>query len=150
MKRVSCIICWVAIQLSTSIAFGQAISIQAAMGSYNRNTMMVTIDQPVDTTIDEIQLMLKRMGLDLFLKNGSGDFRSVSMTNICVDKLDLFIKIMSTHNNKSIIYMAVSRGYNKITCKDADSALASRLGLLLDAFVKNPKISNSPYQIAKK
>lgn len=149
MNKILCVLCWVAIQFSTGAIFGQAISMQTAMGRDNRNTMMVTIDQPVDTTIDEIQLMLKRMGLNLYLKNGLGDFRSVRMTKICVDKLDLFIKIMATHNNKSIIYMAVSRGYNTKNCKDTDSALASRLGLLLNGFVKNPKSGNSHLQIAK-
>jgi hypothetical protein len=150
MNRIFGVLFGVAIQLSTCNVFAQAISMQVAMGLDNRNAMMVTMDQPVDTTIHEIQQMLNHLGVNLYLKNGYGDFRAVSMANICADKLDLHVKILPSHNNKSIVYMAVSRGYNSITCKDADSTLASRLGLLLNAYVKNPKGSNSHYQIAKK
>jgi len=149
MNRLFGVLLGVAMLLVTFVAFGQAISMQVAMGRDNRNGMMVTMDQPADSTIGEVQLMLNHMGPNLCLMNGLGEFKAVRMVNICMDKLDLFIKILATHNNKSVVYMAVSRGYNSKTSKDSDSTITFRLGQLLNAFVKNPKGDKSIHQIAK-
>ncbi|HEY4876746.1 MAG TPA: hypothetical protein VIH86_14300, partial [Puia sp.] len=103
----------------------------------NRNAVMIEIKQPVDITTAALQLKLQRAGLNDKVKKGVGSYKGVVLSEISKDKIDVYTKVESGANNTSLVYMAVSKGYNNFTSSDADTVITQNVEAFLNSFVKD-------------
>jgi len=103
----------------------------------NRNAVVIGIDQPQNITLDALQLRMARSGLKEKSRNGMTKYKGVTFSEISADKLDIYTKVEKGPNNSSVVYMAVSRGYNNFTSTAVDSAITQNVKTFLQSFVKD-------------
>jgi len=103
----------------------------------NRNAVMIAIDQPEKITGDALQKRLERSGLKDRARNGMLRYKGVTFSEISPDKLDIYTKVEKGPNNSSVVYMAVSRGYNNFTNGAADSSITENVKTFLESFVND-------------
>jgi hypothetical protein len=123
--------------LSTMTIFAQSVPVSTLIEKENRNAVMIEIKQPVDITTDALQQKLQRAGLNEKVKKGVASYKGVVLSEISKDKIDVYTKVESGPNNTSMVYMAVSKGYNNFTSSDADSAIIQNVEVFLNSFVKD-------------
>jgi hypothetical protein len=122
---------------STIVLFAQSSPVSTMIEKENRNAVMIEIKQPVDITIAALQEKLQRAGLNEKVKKGSASYKGVVLSEISKDKIDIYTKVESGPNNTSLVYMAVSKGYNNFTSSDADTAITQNVEAFLNSFVKD-------------
>jgi hypothetical protein len=98
---------------------------------------MIEISQPVGITTDALEQKLKRAGLNEKIRNGTANYKGVVLSEISSDKVDIYTKIEQGPNNTSVVYMAVSKGYNNFTNAAADSSVTINVEAFLNSFVKD-------------
>src|ERR1700722_1508262 len=98
--------------LSGTLMYGQARDASVMIDNENRSAVMITIDQPEKITGDALQQRLERSGLKDKARNGVLRYKGVILSEISPDKVDIYTKVEQGPNNSSVVYMAVSRGYN--------------------------------------
>lgn len=103
----------------------------------NRNAVTITIDQPEKITRDALHQRLERSGLKERERGGVVKYKGVTLSEISPDKLDIYTKVEKGPNNGSVVYMAVSRGYNNFTNGAADSSITENVKTFLQSFVKD-------------
>jgi hypothetical protein len=123
--------------LLCGLVFGQAMPVSTMIEKENRNAVMITINQPVDITTDALQQKLQRAGLNERVKRGVASYKGVTLSEISKDKIDIYTKVEKAPNNTSIVYMAVSKGYNNFTNSGADSIITANVEAFLNSFVKD-------------
>jgi hypothetical protein len=137
MKRIKKILLTTLIMFSTVIIFGQSVPASTMIEKENRNAVMIEIKQPVDITTGALQQKLQRAGLNEKVKNGVAIYKGVVLSEISKDKIDVYTKVESGPNNTSLVYMAVSKGYNNFTSSDADTVITQNVEAFLNSFVKD-------------
>jgi hypothetical protein len=137
MKQIKILLLTSATMLSTVFIFAQAVPASTMIEKENRNAVMIVISQPVDITTDALQQKLERSGLKEKIKKGAGSYKGVILSEISRDKIDLYTKVDAGPNNTSVVYMAVSKGYNNFTSSDADTAVTANVEAFLNSFVKD-------------
>jgi peptidoglycan hydrolase CwlO-like protein len=98
---------------------------------------MIVINQPVKITTEALQQKLQRAGLDERIKRGAASYKGVTLSEISKDKIDVYTKVETAPNNTSMVYMAVSKGYNNFTNSEADSLITQNTIAFLNSFVKD-------------
>ena len=126
-----------AIFFSALVGYGQATESSVMIDNANRNAVTITIDQPDNITGDALQQRLEHSGLKDKPKNGCMSFKGVTLAEISSEKVDIYTKVEKGPNNSSVVYMAVSRGYNNFTNSATDSAITQNIKNFLQSFVKN-------------
>jgi hypothetical protein len=122
---------------SVILMYGQARDASVMIDNENRSAVMITIDQPEKITGDALQQRLERSGLKDKARNGVLRYKGVILSEICPDKVDIYTKVEQGPNNSSVVYMAVSRGYNNFTNSAADSGITQNVKNFLQSFVKD-------------
>ncbi len=64
-------------------------------------------------------------------------FKGIILSDISPETIDLYTKVEKGPNNSSIVYMAVSRGYNNSSNSAADSAITQNVKAFLVSLVKD-------------
>ncbi len=123
--------------LSGTLMYGQARDASVMIDNENRSAVMITIDQPEKITGDALQQRLERSGLKDKARNGVLRYKGVILSEISPDKVDIYTKVEQGPNNSSVVYMAVSRGYNNFTNNAADSGITQNVKNFLQSFVKD-------------
>ena len=137
MKRLKNILLIGITMFSTVIIFAQAVPVSTIIEKENRNAVMIEIKQPVGITTDALQQKLQRAGLNEKVKKGMASYKGVVLSEISKDKIDVYTKVESGPNNTSVVYMAVSKGYNNFTTSDADTVITQNVEAFLNSFVKD-------------
>ena len=103
----------------------------------NRNAVMINIDQPDKITGDALQQRFERSGLKDKLRNGILRYKGVTLSEISPNKVDIYTKVEKGPNNSSIVYMAVSTGYNNFSNSTADSSITQNVKIFLESLIKD-------------
>ena len=117
--------------------YGQTRDASVMIDKANRNAVMITIDQPEKITRDALHQRLERSGLKEKARNGVVSYKGVTLSEISPDKVDLYTKVEEGPNNSSVVYMAVSRGYNNFSNSTVDSTITQNVKTFLESFVKD-------------
>ena len=123
--------------LSGTLMYGQARDASVMIDKENRNAVMIVIDQPEKITRDALQQRLERSGLKERSKEGVIKYKGVILSEISPDKVDIYTKVEAGPNNSSVVYMAVSKGYDNFTNNIADSAITQNVKIFLESLVKD-------------
>ncbi len=126
-----------ALSYYSAAIFAQAKPVSTTIEKENRNAVMIEISQPVGITTDALEQKLKRAGLNEKIRNGTANYKGVVLSEISSDKVDIYTKIEQGPNNTSVVYMAVSKGYNNFTNAAADSSVTINVEAFLNSFVKD-------------
>lgn len=137
MKQVKSVLFTSAALFFTVCMYGQTRDASFMVDNENRNAVTIDISQPENITQDALQQRLQRSGLKSKVRKGVMSFKGVVFSEISPDKLDIYTKVEKGPNNGSVVYMAVSRGYNNFTNSTADSALTNNVKSFLQSFVKD-------------
>jgi hypothetical protein len=137
MKRIKNVLLTILIMFSTVIIFAQSAPASTMIEKENRNAVMIEIKQPVDITTAALQQKLARAGLNDKVKKGVASYKGVVLSEISKDKIDVYTKVEPGPNNTSLVYMAVSKGYNNFTSSDADTVITQNVEAFLNSFVKD-------------
>jgi len=126
-----------AMLFACTYVISQAVPVSTMIEKENRNAVMIVINQPVKITTEALQQKLQRAGLDERIKRGAASYKGVTLSEISKDKIDVYTKVEKAPNNTSMVYMAVSRGYNNFTNGGADSIITENTIAFLNSFVKD-------------
>lgn len=137
MKKLKILLLGSVMSLSAVMVFAQATPVSTMIEKENRNAVMIVISQPVSITTDALEQKLQRAGLKDKIRKGAGSYKGVVLSEISSDKIDLYTKVEPGPNNTSVVYMAVSKGYNNFTNSDADTAITGNVVAFLNSFVKD-------------
>jgi len=148
MKYLKLIVVNAITLFSGLIMYGQAREASVMIDKENRNAVMISIEQPQKITTDALQQRLERSGLKERPRNGVAKYKGVTLSEISPDKLDIYTKVEKGPNNGSVVYMAVSRGYNNFTNSTADSALTENVKTFLQSFVKDAETHSADIGIS--
>jgi hypothetical protein len=116
---------------------GQAREASVMIEKENRNAVVIGINQPEKITREALQQRLERSGLNEKSKNGVAKYKEVTLSEISPGKVDIYTKVEKGPNNSSVVYMAVSRGYDNFTTNPTDSTLTQNVKTFLESFVKD-------------
>lgn len=117
--------------------YAQARDASVMIDKENRNAVMITIDQPEKITNEALQERMERSGLKEKEKKGIVSYKGVTLSEISPDKVDIYTKVEAGPNNSSVVYMAVSRGYDNFTNTTVDSTITQNVKTFLESFVKD-------------
>ncbi len=136
MKYANTTLLTLAAIFSTICMYGQARDGSVMIDNANRNAEMISINQPVKVAVDALQQRMERSGLKEKGKDNVWSYKGVVLSEISPDKIDIYTKVEQGPNNTSIVYMAVSRGYNNFTNSGADSVITQNIKTFLESFIK--------------
>ena len=148
MKHVKKILLTSAALFGAIFMYGQARDASFMVDNENRNAVTIDISQPEKITQDALQQRMQRSGLKAKPKNGIMSFKGVVFSEISPDKLDIYTKVEKGPNNNSVVYMAVSRGYNNFTNSAADSVLTQNVKTFLQSFVRDANYHSADVDIS--
>lgn len=96
---------------------------------------MIPVQQNEKDTREALRQRLERAGLKAKTKNGVTLYKGVTLSEISADKLDVYTKVAGGPNNTSLVYMAVSMGYNNFTNSKGDSNITTNVKNFLQSFI---------------
>ncbi len=138
MKYLKSILLSIAILFPTLKIYSQASVTSTNIEKENRNAVMIQINQPVDVTSEALKERLKRSGLEGKSKSGVTAYRGVTLAEIAPEKIDMYTKVdKGPDDNSSLVYVAVSKGYDNFANAAEDSVLIERVKTFLNSFVKD-------------
>lgn len=137
MKKIKTSFLTIATLFSGLYMYGQAKDASVMIDGENRNAVTINIDQPEKLTSEALHQRMERSGLKNKMKNGVTSYKGVVLSEISPDKVDIYTKVEKGPNNGSIVYMAVSRGYNNFTKDATDSTINQNVKKFLEAFVQD-------------
>jgi hypothetical protein len=112
---------------------------------------MIQIDQPEDRTADALEQRLKHAGLSGKSSKGVTVYRGVTLSEISPGTMDIYTKVEKGSNNQnSIVYMAVSKGYDNFTSATSDSMVTENVKRFLNSFVKDANYFSAEIEISTK
>ena len=149
MKHIKKILFASAFLFSGIFMYGQARDASFMVDNENRNAVTITINQPEKITVDALQQRMERSGLKSRVRNGIMSFKGVVLSEISPDKVDIYTKVEKGPNNSSVVYMAVSRGYNNFTNNATDSGIMQNARIFLESFVKDADYHSADVDISK-
>jgi NhaP-type Na+/H+ and K+/H+ antiporter len=139
MKQIKIALISAVALLSGTYLFGQAREASLMVENQNRHAVMIQVDQPEKDTREALMLRLERSGLKERLRNGVMKYKGVTLSEISPDKLDIFTKVEEGPNNSSVVFMAVSKGYNNFTSSTSDSSITQNVKNFLQSFILDAK-----------
>jgi hypothetical protein len=137
MKKSKILLLTATASFFSAAIFAQAMPVSTMIEKENRNAVMIEISQPVNITTDALEQKLRRAGLNEKVRKGLASYKGVVLSEISKDKIDIYTKVVEGPNNTSVVYMAVSRGYNNFTNSVADSTITENVKSFLNSLVKN-------------
>lgn len=135
MKQIKTVLLSVVSLLSGMFIYGQASEASVMIDNENRHAVMIPIDHPEKDAREALRLRLERSGLKEKLRNGVTRYKGVTLSEISPDKVDIYTKVEAGPNNSSVVYMAVSRGYDNFTSSEADSNITQNVKAFLQSFI---------------
>lgn len=139
MKQIKIALLSAIALLSGTYLCGQAKEASLMIDNQNRHAIMIQVDQPEKDTREALMLRLERSGLKEKLRNGVMKYKGVTLSEISPDKLDIFTKVEEGPNNSSVVFMAVSKGYNNFTSSISDSSITQNVKNFLQSFILDAK-----------
>jgi hypothetical protein len=137
MKNLKKLLLTSATFVSVVAIMAQAKPVSTMIEKENRNAVMIEIKQSVDITTDALEQKLQRAGLKEKVRKGAASYKGVILSEISKDKIDLYTKVEPGPNNTSVVYIAVSKGYNNFTSSDSDAVITQNVETFLNSFVKD-------------
>jgi len=137
MKRFRAVLLTGASVLIGATLLAQARPMSTMIENQNRDAVMIEINQPVNIATDALQQKLQRAGLNEKIVKGSGTYKGVVLSEISKEKVDIYTKVEGGPNNTSMVYMAVSKGYDHFTNKQEDSSITENVVAFLNSFVQD-------------
>jgi hypothetical protein len=150
MKYIKLSLFTAAALLAGTIMYGQARSASVMIDNENRNAVMISIDQPENITKEALQQRMERSGLKERSRNGIVKYKGVTLSEISNDKVDIYTKLEKGPNNSSVLYMAVSRGYNNFTNDSVDSTITQNVKTFLESFTKDANMHSADVSLGGK
>ena len=148
MKQIRTLLFSTVTLLSGIAMYGQAKDASVMIDNENRNAVMITIDQPEKITSEALKQRMERSGLKERARNGVVKYKGVTLSEISKDRVDIYTKVEKGPNNSSVVYMAVSRGYNNFTNTLVDSNITQNVKTFLQSFVKDADYHSSDVAIS--
>lgn len=149
MKHIKIILLFTVAFLFTTFMYGQPKDASVMIDNENRNAVMIVIDQPDKITREALQQRMERSGLKERERNGVVKYKGVTLSEISQDKVDIYTKVEKGPNNSSVVYMAVSRGYNNFTNTTVDSNITQNVKIFLGSLVKDAASHSTDVDISK-
>ncbi|WP_276484178.1 hypothetical protein [Paraflavitalea pollutisoli] len=115
----------------------------------NRHAVMMPVDQPEKETREALRLRLKQSGLQERMSGNVARYKGVVLSEISQEKVDIYTKVVPGPNNTSVVYMAVSRGYNNFTNSQSDSGLNGHVKAFLQSFIGDANKHSGSIDITK-
>ena len=137
MKHIKVVLLSAIAFFSGLFLYGQAKEASVMIDNQNRSAVMISITQPDQITADALQQRMERSGLKDKGKNNVWTYKGVTLSEISPDKVDIYTKVEKGPNNTSVVYMAVSRGYNNFTSGATDSLITENVKTFLQSLVKD-------------
>jgi hypothetical protein len=134
---------------STIFMYAQPKDASVMIDKENRNAVMIVIEQPENITKDALRQRMERSGLKERERSGVVSYKGVTLSEISPDKVDIYTKVEKGPNNTSVVYMAVSRGYNNFTNTTVDSNITQNVKTFLQSFVKDANNHFADVEIGK-
>jgi hypothetical protein len=137
MKHLKIFLITTAALFPALMVCAQAREASVMVDKENRNAVMIAVNQPEKITEDALQQRLQRSGLKEKPKNGAATYKGVIFSEISPSKVDIYTKVEPGPDNSSVVYMAVSRGYNNFTNGGSDSVLTENVKTFLNSFIQD-------------
>lgn len=134
MKQKQIVLLLAAACFSALTGLAQVSETSLIIDKENRHAVMLPVQQPEKETREALRLRLKRSGLNEKMSGNVARYKGVTFSEISPDKIDIYTKVEPGPNNSSLVYMAVSRGYNNFTHSASDSLLTENVKLFLQSF----------------
>jgi hypothetical protein len=131
--------------------FAQATVTSTIIDKENRHAVMIVIDQPLDVTEAALEQRLKRSGLSGKTNNGITIYKAVTLSELSTAKVDIYTRVEKNKDkdkNSSIVYIAVSTGYNNFISETSDPVLNQNIKNFLNSFVKDVSAYSLDLQIS--
>lgn len=135
MKQINTILLSAVFLFPGLFSYGQASEASVMIDKENRHAVTIVVDQPETTTRDALRMRLERSGLRVRPTDGVSKYKGVILSEISSEKLDIYTKVEPGPNNSSVVYMAVSRGYNNFTNSRTDSSINQQVKSFLESFI---------------
>ncbi|MBA3648836.1 MAG: hypothetical protein H0W62_09865 [Chitinophagales bacterium] len=149
MNNLKSLLLVASLSFATFSAYSQATVTSTSIEKENRNAVMVAIDQPVNITENALEQRLKHSGLSGKTRNNATSYKAVTLSEIAPEKVDIYTKVEPGQNkNTSIVYMAVSKGYNNFTNSEGDSMITEHIKTFLNSFVKDASAFSADLNVA--
>jgi hypothetical protein len=149
MKNLKLILFGLAALFSARNSFAQATVTSTEIDKENRQAVMIQIDQSVDVTTSALEQRLERSGLDGKTHGGVTSYKGVTFSEIGTEKVDIYTKVeKGDKNNTSVVYLAVSKGYDNFTGGGSDNTITENVKTFLNSFVNDVNIYLSDVLIA--
>lgn len=135
MRQINTILLSAVFLFAGLFSFGQASEASVMIDKENRHAVTIVVDQPEAATRDALRMRLERSGLKIRQTDGVSKYKGVILSEISSEKLDIYTKVEPGPNNSSVVYMAVSRGYNNYTNSRSDSSINQNVKTFLESFI---------------
>lgn len=129
----------------------QAVVTSTTIEKENRNAVMIQIDQPVDLTTEALEQRLEHSGISGKTSKGVTLYKGVTFPEISAGVIDIYTKVEKGSNNeKSTVYMAVSKGYDNFTNTVSDNLIIENIKAFLNSFVRDANYFSAEIEISAK
>ena len=151
LKHVKILLLFSGIIFSGLRSYSQATVTSTIIEKENRNAVMIQIDQPEDRTADALEERLKHAGLSGKSSKGVMIYKGVNLSEISTGTVDIYTKVeKGSSNQHSIVYMAVSKGYDNFTSATSDSMITENVKRFLNSFIKDANYFSAEIEISTK
>lgn len=135
MKNIKQLVLSILALTSAAVMNGQATDASFMIDKVNQHAVMITLNQTEEMASDALQLRLERSGLKKKMRRGVVRYKEVVLSEISPEKIDIYTKIEKGQNNSSIVYMAVSTGYNNFANSTDDTLINQNVKAYLESLV---------------
>ncbi len=140
-----------ALVLCVSVAFAQEISIgSASISKVERPCILAGYTMPAEIVTDALAAKLKKSSITKGskAKGGFRVYKGVSIPEISDDKIDVYTRV-SGKKNTSVLYMAISRGYDNFMTPDKDAETMEKVKGYIQGMMSNVNIAKIKVDIAE-
>lgn len=135
MKQIQIALLLAVAGFSALSAKAQTTEASVMIDKENRHAVMLPVDQPEKDTREALRLRLRGSGLQERMSGNVARYKGVVLSEISPEQVDIYTKVVPGPNNTSVVYMAVSRGYNNFTNSQTDSSINGRVKDFLLSFI---------------
>lgn len=116
-------------------AFSQATEGSVTIDKTNRTALMLNVNRPESVTRAALSKRMDRAGLSGRASSGYTKYSGVTFSEISRDKVDIYTIVDKAPNDASIVYIAVSRGYDNFISSANDSATSANVRVFLNSII---------------
>lgn len=135
MKNIKQLMLSILALSSAAVMNGQTTDASFMIDKVNQHAVMISLNQTEEMASDALQLRLERSGLKKKMRRGIVRYQEVVLSEISPEKIDIYTKIEKGPNNSSIVYMAVSKGYNNFANSTDDTLINKNVKAYLESLV---------------